>query len=99
MELWDDISTEKMDALHRFGESAENCLGRGRENYLTNYFTVRFWQITGSDSWPFTKKCVLLQAIRGKKASPPAPLPGEGGPDAKETANGSPLLGATRVSV
>ena len=67
MELWDDISTEKMDALHRFGESAENCLGRGRANYLTNYFTVRFWQITGSDSWPFTKKCVLLQAIRGKK--------------------------------
>ena len=53
---------------------AENSLGRGHANYLTNYFTVRFRQITVSNSWWFTKKCVLLQAIRGK-ASPPTASP------------------------
>ena len=61
-----------------WGKCAEYSLGRGHANYLTNYFTVRFRQITGSNSWPFTKKYVLLQTIRGKKASPPTPLRGEG---------------------
>ena len=57
-----------------WGKCAENSLGRGHANYLTNYFTVRFRQITGSNSWWFTKKCVLLQAIGGK-ASPPTASP------------------------
>ena len=80
-----------------WGKCAENSLGRGHANYLTNYFTVRFRQITDSNSWWFTKKCVLLQTIRGKAspptASPPAPLRGEGGSLTPDSLTPSPSPG------